>query len=57
MINNYTYNINNKFNLIYFIMSELRKYEINTPQYELYKQMHEKQTLDYVMKKRLQYSK
>ena len=38
-------------------MSELRKYEINTSQYELYKQMHEKQTLDYVMKKRLQYSK
>lgn len=38
-------------------MSELRKYEINTPQYELYKQMHEKQTLNYVMKKRLQYSK
>ena len=38
-------------------MSELRKYEINTPQYELYKQMHENQTLNYVMKKRLQYSK
>ena len=38
-------------------MSELRVYKNNTPQYYLYKQMHEKQTLDYVMKKRLQYSK
>ena len=38
-------------------MSELRIYKNNTPQYDLYKQMHEKQTLDYVMKKRLQYSK
>ena len=38
-------------------MSELRVYKNDTPQYYLYKQMHEKQTLDYVMKKRLQYSK
>ena len=38
-------------------MSELRVYKNNTPQYYLYKQMHEKQTLDYVMKKRLKYSK
>jgi len=38
-------------------VSNLRVYEIDTPQYELYKQMHEKQTLDYVMKKKLQYSK
>ena len=38
-------------------MSELRVYKNDTPQYDLYKQMHEKQTLDYVMKKRLQYSK
>ena len=38
-------------------MSNLRIYKNNTPQYELYKQMHEKQTLDYVMKKKLQYSK
>lgn len=38
-------------------MSELRVYKNDTPQYYLYKKMHEKQTLDYVMKKRLQYSK
>ena len=39
-------------------MSEnLRVYKNDTPQYDLYKQMHEKHTLDYVMKKRLQYSK
>ena len=37
-------------------MSELRVYEINTPQYELYKQMHKHQTLDYVIKKKKQYS-
>lgn len=38
-------------------MSELRVYKNDTPQYDLYKQMHENQTLNYVMKKRLQYSK
>lgn len=38
-------------------MSKLRVYKNNTPQYELYKQMHENQTLDYVMKKKMQYSK
>ena len=38
-------------------VSNLRVYKIDTPQYELYKQMHIKQTLDYVTKKKLQYSK
>ena len=36
---------------------ELRKYEENTPQYFLYKEMHENQNLDYVVKKKQQYSK
>ena len=37
-------------------MTELRKYELNTPQYLLYKQMHEKQDLDYVLKIKTKYS-
>ena len=36
---------------------ELRKYEENTPQYFLYKEMHENQNLDYVVKKKQQYLK
>jgi len=36
--------------------SELRNYEINTPQYFLYKEMHENQTLDYVLNKKKEYS-
>ena len=37
-------------------MTEFRVYKTNTPQYELYKQMHKYQTLDYVIKKKKQYS-
>tara|TARA_B100001094_G_scaffold317971_1_gene360996 strand:- start:751 stop:1518 length:768 start_codon:yes stop_codon:yes gene_type:complete len=37
-------------------MEELRKYEIDTPQYYFYKEMHEKQTLDYVLQKKKEYS-
>ena len=37
-------------------MTELRKYELNTPQYLLYKQMHENQDLDYVLKIKTKYS-
>ena len=34
---------------------ELRKYEKNTPQFFLYKEMHENQTLEYVLSKKKQY--
>ncbi len=37
-------------------MNQLRVYEENTEQQKLYKEMHEKQTLDYVEKKLKQYS-
>ena len=37
-------------------MNNLRKYELNTPQYFLYKQMHENQDLDYVLKIKQKYS-
>ena len=37
-------------------MTELRKYELNTPQYFLYKQMHENQDLEYVLKIKQKYS-
>ena len=37
--------------------SKLRKYEINTPQYYLYKDMHKNQTLNFVRKKKKKYSK
>ena len=35
---------------------ELRKYEKNTPQFFLYKEMHENQTLEYVLTKKKQYN-
>ena len=38
-------------------MSTLRTYKQNTPQYDLYKEMHINQTLDYVKSKYEQYSK
>ena len=38
-------------------MSGLRKYEIDTPQYKFYKEMHEKVDLDYTLRMRKKYSK
>ena len=38
-------------------MSDLRNYEIDTPQYFLYKEMHEKQDLNYVLRMKEKYSK
>ena len=39
------------------ISTNLRHYEINTPQYNLYKYMHVNQTHEYVISKKKQYSK
>jgi len=39
------------------ISTNLRQYEINTPQYNLYKYMHVNQTHEYVISKKKQYSK
>ena len=36
--------------------SKLRNYEKDTPQFFLYKEMHENQDLEYVLKKKEQYS-
>ena len=38
-------------------MSRLRVYKKGSKQYELYKEMHEKQDLQYVKKKYLEYNK
>lgn len=37
-------------------MTTLRQYNENTPQYFFYKEMHQKQSLDFVIKKKKQYS-
>ena len=37
--------------------TNLRNYEINTPQYFFYKEMHKNQTLDYVIMMKDKYSK
>ena len=42
---------------IIYIMSTLRKYEENTKQSELYKEMYENQDLDFVLKMKQKYSK
>ena len=42
--------------IIYLEDNSLRTYEIDTPQYYLYRDMHINQTLDFVLSKKLQYS-
>ena len=46
----------NEKQIVYLEDSSLRTYEINTPQYYLYRDMHINQSLDYVIAKKKQYS-